>query len=67
MGKAETKIAVMANNIENIKEDVKEIKTKLQNNYVTKAEFEPIKKVVYGMVGTMLVGVLGALLVVVLK
>jgi len=63
----ETKIAVMASNVEYIKSDVDEIKKKLQGDYVTKTEFKPVRDLVYGMVSLMLLSVFGALLALVLK
>ena len=58
----ETQIAVMAESVSTIKQDVTEIKTKLESHYVTKEEFDPIKKIVYGVVSLILVSVVGALL-----
>ena len=59
-------IAVIANNIEHMNKNVsiimEFITTKLPATYVTKTEFSPIKMIVYGMVGTILLGVLGALI-----
>lgn len=60
-------ISVIANDINYIKRDVSEIKEKLQKNYVSREEFEPIKKVVYGLIGTVLLSFVGALLVYVTK
>lgn len=47
--------------IEYIKQDIHEIKNKLDKNYVTQNEFEPVKRVVYGLVTLILVAVVGAL------
>lgn len=55
-------IDVIANDISYIKRDVIEIKTRLENNYVTREEFEPIKRLVYGLVSLILVSVVGAVL-----
>lgn len=63
----ETNIAVMATNIISIKEDVKDIRTKLENNYVTKEAFIPVQRIVYGLVSLIIIAVLGALLSLVLK
>ena len=60
-------LAVMANDIGYIKTDVVEIKKKLEADYVTRAEFDPIKKVVYGLVGIVLTGVAGAILSLVIQ
>lgn len=51
-----TKLALIAQDIHYIQTDVAEIKRLQQVNYVTKEEFYPIKRVVYG-----LVGILGAI------
>jgi len=53
-------------NIKNIRVNVVEIKAKLDNDYVTKEEFEPVKKLVYGLVGIILLTVVGALLAVII-
>jgi len=42
-----------------MRKDISEIKTKLCRNYVTKEEFLPIKRFVYGIVGLMGVGIVG--------
>lgn len=63
----ETNIAVMASNVADIKDDVKDIKIRLENNYVTKEAFEPVRKLVYGLVTLIIVAVFGALMSLVLK
>jgi hypothetical protein len=62
MKNADTKIAVMATDINYIKEKIDELCKRMESDYVTKAEFDPIKRIVYGMVGLILVGVVGGLL-----
>ena len=59
-GKVE--LAVMANDVRRIKTDVIEIKQRLDSKYVTKEEFDPVKKLVYGIVALILTAVMGALL-----
>ena len=59
-GKVE--LAVMANDVRRIKTDVIEIKQRLDSKYVTKEEFDPVKKLVYGIVALILTAVVGALL-----
>jgi len=44
-----------------IRRDLDDIKAKLNSGYVSRDEFEPIKKIVYGLVSLILVGVVGAL------
>ena len=62
-----TDIAVIKSNMLDIKEDVRDIKEKLEKNYVTQDQFEPVKKIVYGLVGLILVAVVGALIGLVIK
>lgn len=62
----ETQVAVIGTKVDNIEEKVTNIEKKLEGHYVTKDEFEPIKKIVYGMVGLILVAVVGALLALVI-
>jgi hypothetical protein len=66
-GNDQTEIALIAQDIKYIKDDVQEIKGKLEKNYITREEFDPIKKIVYGIVGLVLTGVLGALLALVIR
>lgn len=62
----EIQIAVIARDIEYIKDNVKNINAKLEGDYVTREEFDPIKKIVYGLVGLILVSVVGYILTAVL-
>lgn len=55
-------LETIANDITYIKDDVKEIKDTLKGSYVTKDEFEPVKRIVYGLVGLILVSVVGAVM-----
>jgi hypothetical protein len=50
----ETKMALVQKDIFLIKENLLEINNKLDDKYVTKEEFKPIKMLVYGCVGLML-------------
>ena len=50
-----------------IMQSVKDIKQDLEKNYVTRMEFEPVKKVIYGLVGIILVAVVGAVIALVVK
>ena len=60
-------IDVIAYKISDIQEDVKDIKGKLEAHYVTNEQFEPVKKIVYGMVSVILLAVIGAVVALVLK
>lgn len=53
--------------VQYIRRDLDEIKEKLDNGFVTKAEFAPVKSIVYGLVGLILTGVTIALLAVVVN
>ena len=59
-------IAVIKNEIIHIRRGVEEIKEDLKTKYVTKEEFNPVKKIVYGAVCFILVGVMGALVALVI-
>lgn len=59
--------AVMANDISYIKAEVTEIKNKLEADYVTRQELDPIKKIVYGIVALVLTAVVGGVLALVFK
>jgi hypothetical protein len=63
----QTKIAVARTDIDYIIKTLDEIKLNLAQNYVTKAEFWPVKTIVYGGAGLILITVLGWLLSTVVK
>jgi thiosulfate reductase cytochrome b subunit len=58
----QTKLAVLGNDIQYIKDMVKEIRMTLDGEYVRKSEFEPVQRIVYGLVGLVLVTVIGGIL-----
>lgn len=69
-----TKIALIQKDIGFIKETMKDmkdsvgdVKEQLGSQYVSKDEFEPIKKLVYGVVGLFLTGIVGAILALVIR
>jgi len=63
----EVKLAVICNDMDYVKKTLEKIDRRLEANYVTKLEFEPIKKIVYGLVMLVLTTVVVALVSVVLK
>jgi hypothetical protein len=68
MSKAiETTLAVIQNDIGYIKCEIVDIKSIIATKYVTKDEFEPIKKVVYGLVSVILLAVVAAVITLILK
>jgi hypothetical protein len=50
-----------------IKETLSKIEQQLEDDYVSRSEFMPVQRIVYGMVGIILVAVLGALITLVLR
>jgi hypothetical protein len=50
-----------------LKSDIGKIDDKISREYVTHDEFEPIKRLVYGVVGLILVAVVGALVAMVIQ
>lgn len=60
-------LEVIANDISYIKSDIKEIKDSVVSTYVTKDQFEPIQRLVYGLVGLILFAVVGAVISLVLN
>lgn len=60
-------LLVLMNDVAYIKEDVKEIKTSVQSNYVTKDQFDPVRRLVYGLVTVILSSVVVAVLALVIK
>jgi ABC-type phosphate transport system permease subunit len=57
----------MANDLEYLKSSVDRIDQKLSSGYVTKEEFDPVKRTVYGLITLVLVAVVGALLALVIQ
>ena len=60
-------IDVIATKIDYIETAVRNIENKLEADYVTQDEFEPIKRIVYGMISVILVAVIGAIVAIVVK
>ena len=60
--KSETTIAVMSTDIKYIKKSIGEIKACLKDDYVKKTEFDPVKKIAYGLVSLVLVIVVSAII-----
>lgn len=64
---SDTKIALIQQDISYMKDKLDNVDLKISTHYVSRDEFEPIKKIVYGMVGLILTAVVGALISLVLK
>ena len=59
--------AVMSNDLKHMNSNVEKLERLIQANYITQAEFKPIRLIVYGMTGLILTGVVGALLALVIQ
>ncbi len=65
--KQDTDLVEVKVGVQYLVKEVDKINEKLEHDYVTQDQFEPIKKIVYGLVGTILLGVLGGLMALLLK
>ena len=68
--KVEVQLALLVQEVKRLGDDIKDIKDLSKTDrtlYVTKDEFAPVKTLVYGMVGLILIAVVGAILALVLK
>jgi len=59
--------ANLARSLDEVKGEMNAMKSTVESNYVTHTEFEPIKRVILGLVGLTLVSVFTAIVAVVLK
>lgn len=53
--------------VEQIKKDITEIKLLITQNYVRREEFNPVQKIVYGLVSVILMAVMGAIIALVIR
>lgn len=60
LGRIDERTLTLVNSIEELKHD-------LEQNYVSKEEFAPVKAIVYGGAGIVMTAVLGGLMVLVIK
>ena len=67
IGRITTDVAVILNKVDYIQSEVRGIKTQLEAEYVTKDRFQPVERIVYGMAGTILLAVLGAVVALVIN
>lgn len=58
---------VMLYRLDEMRSAVERIEEKIDSNYVSRVEFEPIKRIVYGIVGLVLTSVIVALLALILR
>lgn len=62
-----TKLAVLINDMTYLKEKLSSVDNKVSSNYVSKEEFAPVRNIVFGLVGLILVAVVGALISLILR
>lgn len=65
MSTKETYNDVIQTKLDYIQRDIAEIKASLTEEYVIRKEFDPVKKIVYGLVSLILVAVVGSLVTIV--
>lgn len=65
--KDDAKYVGIRKDLDYILQDIREIKKTIAENYVTRAEFTPIQKIVYGLVSLVMVTVFGAIMTLVVK
>lgn len=63
----ETQLALLQKDVSYIKDKVNAVEKKMDDQYVSKVEFEPIKRLVYGMVGLVLTSVFAAIIALVVR
>lgn len=61
------KLDALKDDIGEVKSNVKDLKIEVKDCYVSKIEFDPIKKLVYGAVSLILVAVIGAIIALVVR
>lgn len=67
MQKSEIADAETKKDIEYLIKEVKEVKQLVSDHYITRVEFDPIKKIVYGLVALVLTSVFVGILTLVIK
>ena len=60
-------MAVIGNKVSNIEYKVNEVAGKMEKDYVTQDQFQPVMKLVYGLVSVILLAVVGALVALVIR
>ena len=59
--------ALLKKDLEYIKLQVNQLREDIHSEYVRKSEFQPVQKLVYGLVSLILVSVVGALLALIIQ
>lgn len=63
----ETTLALIGQKLDNLEKKIDKIDKSLECDYVSQDQFEPIKRIVYGMVGVILLSVVAALFALIVK
>jgi hypothetical protein len=53
--------------LKDIYDSVEKLRKEVADTYVSKVEFEPVRKIVYGIVSLILTGVIGALIAIAVR
>jgi hypothetical protein len=61
------KYNLLESKVDSMQANIREIKDVLRGYYVTQDQFGPVRTVVYGLVGVIMIGVIGGLLALVLR
>lgn len=59
--KSAESVLLVVNDIAYIKSDISEIKKKMENSYVTQDQFAPVRIIAFGLAGSILLAVIGAI------
>lgn len=63
----ETDIKLIAKDVDYLRKAVDNIDDKISDHYITRIEFDPIKRAVYGVIGLIVAGVITALIALVVS
>ncbi len=58
----DVKLAVIQNDLTYIKEKLSSVDNKVSQNYVLKAEFEPVRKIAYTLISLFATAIVGAIM-----
>jgi ABC-type phosphate transport system permease subunit len=59
-------LALLSQDMNYVRKDLSEVKERMEKSFVTSAEFNPVRNIVYGLVAIILVTVIGAILALVI-
>lgn len=56
-----TNIKIISNDLAYVRSDVSEIKLKMESTYITRQEFQPVQRIVYGLIAVLGLATLSAI------